>query len=327
MSYKTTDGLMRHLRDTGIDISGSTQKRQLINTGYYHGYKGYRFFKTANNTIPFSKYSDIYNTIMYDSRLKSLFYGKIMFIETAVKNIALERILKDSNSESIQDMYRNVVSSYNNIHVKATEEERQIAQTHKLQLQNSLQSIILKAYSSKNPIVTHFYNNMNYGEIPLWALFEILSMGDFAHLLSCLTYDTRDHITKDLGMQVTNIDSNKELIYKYLYTLKDLRNAIAHNLVVFDTRFNQNAPSKAMKLCLENRYNLPYVNFKSIGDYLILICYYLQLLHCGKKEIVSFINDFRKITDKFNSEVSPDVSNKVIHSDLYKKLLQLESQL
>ncbi len=47
MSYKTTDGLMRHLRESGIDISGSLQKRQLINTGYFHGYKGYRFFKNT----------------------------------------------------------------------------------------------------------------------------------------------------------------------------------------------------------------------------------------------------------------------------------------
>ena len=39
MSYKTIDGLMRHLRDNGISISGSTQKRQLVNTGYFHGYK------------------------------------------------------------------------------------------------------------------------------------------------------------------------------------------------------------------------------------------------------------------------------------------------
>lgn len=43
MSYKTVDSLMRHLRDSGVMISGSAQKRQLINTGYFHGYKGYRF--------------------------------------------------------------------------------------------------------------------------------------------------------------------------------------------------------------------------------------------------------------------------------------------
>ena len=42
--YKSPDALMRHLRDNGISISGSSQKQQLINTGYFHGYKGYRFF-------------------------------------------------------------------------------------------------------------------------------------------------------------------------------------------------------------------------------------------------------------------------------------------
>lgn len=45
MSYKKTDALMRHLRDSGISIQGPKQKRQLINTGYFHGYKGYRFLE------------------------------------------------------------------------------------------------------------------------------------------------------------------------------------------------------------------------------------------------------------------------------------------
>lgn len=40
---KTTDALMRYLREEkGISISGSSQKRKLMNIGYYHGYKGYR---------------------------------------------------------------------------------------------------------------------------------------------------------------------------------------------------------------------------------------------------------------------------------------------
>jgi len=73
---------MRHLRENGIAISGGTQKRQLINTGYFHGYKGYRFFRHAGNRLPFTSYSEIYATIRYDSALKALMYGKVMFIET-----------------------------------------------------------------------------------------------------------------------------------------------------------------------------------------------------------------------------------------------------
>ena len=38
MAYKTIDALMRHLRNSGIAIKGGKQKRQLINTGYLHGY-------------------------------------------------------------------------------------------------------------------------------------------------------------------------------------------------------------------------------------------------------------------------------------------------
>ncbi len=34
--YKSTDALMRHLRNNGISISGTSQKQQLINTGYFH---------------------------------------------------------------------------------------------------------------------------------------------------------------------------------------------------------------------------------------------------------------------------------------------------
>jgi len=26
---------------------------QLMNTGYFHGYKGYRFFKNTQNSLPF----------------------------------------------------------------------------------------------------------------------------------------------------------------------------------------------------------------------------------------------------------------------------------
>lgn len=35
--FKSTDALMRHLRNNGIAISGASQKQQLINTGYFHG--------------------------------------------------------------------------------------------------------------------------------------------------------------------------------------------------------------------------------------------------------------------------------------------------
>lgn len=41
---KSFDGLMRHIRNShNIEIRGSEDKKRLVNIGYYHGYKGYKF--------------------------------------------------------------------------------------------------------------------------------------------------------------------------------------------------------------------------------------------------------------------------------------------
>ena len=326
MSYKTIDGLMRHLRDNGISISGSTQKRQLVNTGYFHGYKGYRFFKNAQNSLPFVSYNEVYATIQYDSALKSLLYGKMMFIETAVKNIVLESILVNANSESIQVMYDKVVSGYNNAPASSSPEQRRKLQQNKLNLQNSIQSSLANAYKKNNPKITHFYNNVGYSGVPVWALFEIMTMGDLGYLLSCLTFDVRDDISQRIGINVS-CDTDRQLIYKYIYTLKDLRIAIAHNAVVFDTRFRNIDPTSSMKQCLKLEIGLPYVNFKTIGDYIILMCYYLKLLHVSKTEIKAFIRDFERITDEYKNAVNSNVSAMVIHPDLPARMTALKNFL
>lgn len=326
MSYKTTDSLMRHLRDNGIAISGSSQKRQLRNTGYFHGYKGYRFFKNAQHRIPFVSYAEIYATIQYDSALKALFYGKMMYIETAVKNIALESILDNAKSESIQDMYDRVVSGYNNAPANYTIDQRKRLQQNKLNLQNTIQSSLAHAYKKNNPKITHFYNNVGYSGVPIWALFEIMTMGDLGYLLSCLTYDVRDDISKRLGINVSG-DTDRQLIYKYIYALKDLRNAIAHNSVVFDTRFRNFDPSNVMKQYLKNEIGLPYVNFKTIGDYVILMCYYMKLLRVSKTEIKTFITEFERITECYRTMVNDKVASTVIHPDLAARMNLLKNFL
>lgn len=319
VGYKTMDGLMRHLRNNGIKIGGSKQKRQLINTGYFHGYKGYRFFKNAQNRLPFVSYDEVYATIQYDSAIKALLYGKMMYIETAVKNIALGSIMENANSENIQVMYDKVVSGYHNAPSFATTEQRRKMQQNKLNLQNSIQSNLAYAYKKGNSKVTHFYNNAGYSDVPIWALFEIMTMGDLGYLLSCLTYDVRDDISRRLGINVS-CDTDRQLIYKYIYTLKDLRNAIAHNAVVFDTRFRNIEPTNAMKQCLKLEIGLPYVNFKTIGDYVILMCYYMKHLEFSKTELKAFIREFERITDEYRKAVNPDVVAVVIHPDLTTRM-------
>lgn len=325
-NYKSTDALMKHLRNNGIAISGSFQKRQLINTGYFHGYKGYRFFVSSTQKLPFVSYKEINSTIQYDTKLKSLLYGKMMFIETALKNIAYTTIMKEINSSSIYVMYDKAINSYKNAPANTPEDIKKKFQNNKLNLQGSIQNSIAAAYRKDNPKITHFYNTVNYNEVPLWAIFEILTMGDFGYLLSCLTDDIRKTISLNIGLNLS-CDTNYSLIYKYVFALKDLRNAIAHNDVVYDTRFRKMDPSKPMKQCLKLEFGLPYINFRTIGDYIILICYYLKLLKVSKSEIRSFINEFEKITREYSRSVNSNVTAVTIHSDLFSRMTILKNSI
>lgn len=160
----------------------------------------------------------------------------------------------------------------------------------------------------------------------MWALFEIMTMGDFGYLLSCLTYEVRDDISKRIGLNLAS-DTSRQLVYKYLYTLKDLRNAIAHNAVVFDTRFRNIDSTRAMRQCLMNDIGLPYVNFKIIGDYVILMCYYLKLLQIPKREIKAFIREFEKNTEKYRLSVNSAVASIVIHPDLKDRMEILKNYI
>ena len=326
MGYKSTDGLMRHLRYCGIYIAGSKQKRQLINTGYYHGYKGYRFFKVRTRRLPFSKYQDVYETIEYDTCLKTLLYPKIMYIETAIKNIALNCILAQTGSENIQDIYEKVVVSYRNSPPGSSEKTKKDNQRKRLNLQNRIHYILVKAYSKNNPKITHFYNHMNYNSVPIWALFEILSMGDLGSLLSSLNYSTRDAISRKIGLNLSS-DTNRELVYKYIYALKELRNAIAHNDVVFDTHFSKIDPTRPMKQCLMTEIGLPYVNFKSIGDYIILICYFLKMLDISKTDLKAFLREFERITKDYERVVDARVVREVVHPDLFSRMSILRNYI
>ena len=98
-----------------------------------------------------------------------------MFIETALKNIALNTIMNETKSSSIYDMFDKVVSSYKNSPNDTNEEKKKAFQNKKLNLQGSIQNSIAAAYRKENPKITPFYNNINYNEVPIWAIFEILT--------------------------------------------------------------------------------------------------------------------------------------------------------
>jgi abortive infection bacteriophage resistance protein len=91
----------------GIAINGSTQKKKLRYMGYFHGYKGYRYCYSPSSLLPYTGFNELQAVYEFDMGLKAILYPQIMFLETTIKNYALENILKQSGSERFADIYTN----------------------------------------------------------------------------------------------------------------------------------------------------------------------------------------------------------------------------
>lgn len=164
-------------------------------------------------------------------------------------------------------------------------------------------------YAADNTIVSHYLKNDE--SIPIWAIFEIITLGEFGNLISTLDLTIRRDISKDLGLNIA-FDSSGILVQSIIFALKDLRNAIAHNNVVFDTRFREKNINKTLIKCIENDTKVEKLNFNNITDYIILVSYILKKLEKNNKEIIKNINDYLKYVTLLKESIPKQVYDQII---------------
>lgn len=330
---KTTNGLMNYLRvEKGINIGGSIQKRKLMNMGYYHGYKGYRYINGPTNRIQYSDFEELLAIYNYDSQIKALLYPAVMIIETALKNYVLEILVSKTKSDSFLDIYNQLLDNYKMFSTKGrtypNREKRRVAEEQykrqlkrRLDLRNRIYSVQTNAFGNGNKIANHYLqNDLN---MPIWGIFELLSLGEFGHFVSCLNYDTRKAFSVKLDIKQSD-DNNAMLPQRLIYSIKDLRNAIAHNDVVFDTRFSNGSKiDKQVSNALTNATGVKNITFKTITDYLVLIIYILKALKVTKTEMKRIVNNFQEITDELRNKIPTNVYNRIVYTDYTNKLMQL----
>ena len=255
---------MRYMRvKKHISISGSAQKRKLRNMGYYHGYKGYRFIGKSSNSILYTDFKELVAIYDFDMRLKSLLYPQLMFIETALKNYVLEEILKESNSDNFNYIYTKLLTDYTRFTPGSDKQKNAIKQ--RLAVRDRVYSALTREYGNKKEVVQHFYHKDT--SVPIWAIFEVLTLGEFGNFYSCLSYGVRREVSIKLGFHQPS-DSDAFLTKKIIFAIKELRNAVAHNDVIFDTRFSRSSIDKSLSSSLEIVTGIKSITFKSITDYI-----------------------------------------------------------
>lgn len=104
--------LTDHLKDKHNLPVQENQFQDLRNIGYYHGYKGYRFIRKANNPIHFTAFAQVVALNNFDLQLKGIFYPNLMFIENALKSLVIEATLSACQSEKLSEIYRLGLTRY-----------------------------------------------------------------------------------------------------------------------------------------------------------------------------------------------------------------------
>lgn len=313
---KTLNSLMKHLRNTGVNIGGSTQKRRLKNIGYYHGYKGYRFAGKASNKLPVSDFSQIAALYDFDTELKSLFYSRIMSIETSLKNYTLEAVIRDSDSALFEDIWKQSLTGYRN-HQSGTRAYKE-AWAKRQRLRGEINEII---YHRRDlDVIGHFRDADK--DIPIWAIFEVLTLGNFGTFYECLSDRVKSEIVKELQLPANLVPETR--IKEIIYALKDLRNAIAHNGVIFDVRFKSGAIKTELTQLIKQETTVKGVDFGDITDYVVLLVYMMSKTGATKTECKQLISGYKAIIERYRSLLPFNIYSMIIRTDASNKLKGLK---
>ncbi|MGN1457872.1 MAG: Abi family protein [Acutalibacteraceae bacterium] len=320
MKPKSINSLMVYMRDVkNIQISGSTQKQKLRYMGYYHGYKGYRYYNLPSNKLTYTDFNELQAVYDFDMDIKSILYPQIMFIETTLKNYVLESILDKAKSERFADIYSQLLNDYKSYTLKSGDYKKSIIK--RMNLRNKIYSVISRDYGHNN-IISHYYDKDC--PVPIWAIFELLSLGEFGNFVSCLNLSVRKDVSKVVGVK-SSFDSDGRMIEKIVYALKDLRNAVAHNNTVFDTRFKSGSIDKRIASYITAETHIKNIDFNTIVDYIILIVFIMKLLKSNKTDILLFINQFETACEKLKKLIPINMYFKIVGSNTREKLLLLRN--
>lgn len=312
---KSIDGLMRHIRNSHkIEIKGSTNKRYLLNMGYYHGYKALRFVKVKNNIQPFTDFSEIQALYDFDIAIKSIFYPMLVKYETSVKNRLIDYLVANSCVD-IESIYETKLTDYKEKEVGSKKYVEYLKL--RLKLRKEIDDTIAYHYG-KNKSIAHFFHTNR--PLPLWSYFEVITFGHLGDFIARLGEVYRIGFSRKLNLGISPFNENGRIIEQIISCLRELRNATMHNSIVCDCRFkNQNTSRKVIEYT-EYHTGISGITFESVVDYFILLILLLRKLDFPKTELNKYINDLNKERERLYNAIPRNTYFELLGTDARTKV-------
>ncbi|MFZ2576454.1 MAG: hypothetical protein WAX22_03145, partial [Lactococcus hircilactis] len=104
--------------------------------------------------------------------------------------------------------------------------------------------------------------------------------------------------------------------------------AVAHNSVIFDTRFRTISVSGVIKNQLSQEFSISNIDFTTILDYVILLLHYLKPLGFSKTDLKRLVRDIERSIKDFETSLNNNtILFSILGSNYKNKLLKINSFL
>lgn len=259
--HKSIDEQIAILKSRGLIISDEdSAKVTLQKVGYYNLINGFKNpFICNNNTsdekfIENTKLEYLISLYDYDISLKSRILTKILVIEKILKSI----ISYDFSSihGELNYLDEKCFNTYNKKNVQKTKD---LIKKIKEKIRTALHPQY--ATNKQYDCIRHYKNN--YGDIPVWIVFNILNFNDIRNFYDCLLPKTKRIIANHIS-QLFGLSIKPNELFNFICILVEVRNACAHcqRLYTYTTKYDIRPNAEAQRIL--KFVNLPINNLISI---------------------------------------------------------------
>lgn len=272
--------------DAGMEISSRDDVEKALRTIGYYRLRGYSFQRYNNATkkyIPGTKFEDIIKLYYFDQELSRMLFSMISKIEVALRVRLVDALLIHGDALILQDS--------------------SIFKEKKTYWQNM--STIASEIARANDVFIKHNFDKHEGEVPVWAVVEVLSFGTLSKIIKNLKSGTgsvfavlMEHY-KYVSQKGNKVKPSQKMFTSWVQAVAVLRNMCAHNSRVYNRTIHT-----APEILDADKISPPP---KNNGLYQILLA--MKYLRASDDEWREFVGDLNKLFIAYNSVITLSAMN------------------
>jgi len=207
--------------DAGMTItSRGDVEKALKSVGFYRlrGYSFHLYDNSAKKYVPGTKFEDILKLYHFDQELSVLIFSMISKIEVALRVRLVEALLVHRDALILQDS--------------------SIFKEKKIYWQN-MSTIASEIARSNDVFIKHNFGN-HEGEVPVWAVVEVLSFGTLSKIIKNLktgkgsAYSILATNYQYISKKGNLVNPSQKMFASWVQGISVLRNMCAHNSRIYN---------------------------------------------------------------------------------------------